>query len=171
MDSSQVLVPKEIDYSEPCLRCIASPLQYDKKRDRFRINAILPPPDRDRNDVSLCRERYIPSFDIVVDRGRSIKMGESVFCGIASFTREDVKAVNEEYKGSIVNADIEYAPMHGESYVSTDIDVYVNDPNVDKPDHAELRYSVPYNKTDILNTSFREYANALIKRLRMVYTM
>lgn len=170
MDSGQIIIPKEIDYSESCLRCIASPLQYDKKRGRFRINAILPPPNRDRNDVSLSRESYVTSFETIVDRGKSIKMGDSEFYGIASFTRADVKIVNEEHKDSVVNADIVYAPMHGDSYVSPEIDVYVNDPNVDKPDHAELRYSVPYNKTDILNTPFREYANSLIKRLTMVYT-
>ncbi len=126
---------------------------------------MLPPPDKDRNDVSLSRLNYITSIDVCIARGEALKMGNNIFCGIASFTREDVSDVNEEMKDSRVQADIEYAPMHLDSYVDPALDVYVDDPNVDKSDHAELRYRISYNRTDLVNTQFRAYANALIKKL------
>lgn len=169
MEKNRILIPKQIEDSEPCLRCLTSPLQYNFKKGKFNINAILPPPDRDRNDVSLSRLKYITSIDVCIARGEGLKMGSSTFCGIASFTRNDVSKVNTEMTDSIVHADIVYAPMHLDSYVDPTIDVYVDDPNVDKSDHAELRYSIPYNRNDVVNTLFRAYANALIKKLEIVY--
>ena len=59
--------------------------------------------------------------------------------------------------------------MHGDEYVSLEVDVFVNDPNVDKPDHAELRYNQAYNRNDVINTPFRVYAYELIKRLKIEY--
>lgn len=169
MEPKRILIPKHIEASEQCLRCLTSPLQYNFRRKRLNHNAVLPPPDRDRNDVSLSRLNYITSIDVCIARGEALKMGDNIFCGIASFTRKDVSDVNEEMKDSKVQADIEYAPMHLDSYVDPTIDVYVDDPNVDKSDHAELRYSIPYNRTDVVNTQFRAYANALIKKLEIVY--
>lgn len=169
MEPKRILIPKYIEDSEPCLRCLTSPLQYNFRRKKFNPNAVLPPPDRDRNDVSLSRLKYIASIDVCIARGEGLRMGNNTFCGIASFTRKDVSEVNEEMKDSTVQADIEYAPMHADSYVDPAIDVYVDDPNVDKSDHAELRYCIPYNRTDVVNTQFRAYANALIKKLEIVY--
>lgn len=164
-----MLIPKIIDDSEICLRCLTSPLQYNLKKGKFNPSAILPPPDRDRNDVSLSRLKYITSIDVCIERGESIPMGSNSFCGIASFTRKDVFDVNEITKDSIISADIVYAPMHRDGYVPLEVDVYVDDPNVDKPDHAELRYNQAYNRNDVVNTPFRVYANELLKRLKIEY--
>lgn len=162
-------IPKIIEDSEICLRCLTNPLQYNLKKGRFQPSAVLPPPDRNRNDVSLSRLKYISSIDICIERGESIQMGNSTFCGIASFTRGDVSDVNKITKDSIISADIEYAPMHQDKYISLDVDVFVDDPNVDKPDHAELRYNQAYNRNDVVNTPFRIYANELMKRLKIEY--
>lgn len=169
MESQPMLIPKTIDDSEICLRCLVNPLQYNLKKGRFQPSAVLPPPDRDRNDVSLSRLKYISSIEVCIKRGESIPMGSNTFCGIASFTRRDVSEVNTITNDSIVSADIEYAPMHQDEYVPLSVDVFVEDPNVDKPDHAELRYNQPYNRNDVVNTSFRIYANELIKRLKIEY--
>lgn len=164
-----MLIPKIIEDSEICLRCLTNPLQYNLKKGKFQPSAVLPPPDRNRNDVSLSRLKYINSIEICIERGESIQMGNNSFCGIASFTRKDVSDVNEITKDSIISADIEYAPMHQDKYVPSGVDVFVNDPNVDKPDHAELRYNQAYNRNDVVNTPFRIYANELMKRLKIEY--
>ena len=163
------IVPKHIEDSEPCLRCFFTPLQFKFGKRKFNANVILPPPNKGRNDVSLSRRNYISSIDVCIMRGEGLRMGDSTFCGIASFTKRDVFDVNNEMGELVVRADVEYAPMHLDSYVDTTIDVYVNDPNVDKPDHAELRYNFPCNKQDVINTQFRAYANALVKKLQIVY--
>lgn len=124
--------------------------------------------NQNRNDVSLSRQNYIQSIDVCIDRGKSISPDKNTFIGLVCLTRADVFETNKERENSPIKADIEYAPMHGEEYVDTSIDLFVNDPNADKSDHAELRYNIPYNKSDIVNTPFREYAHALMKKLKEI---
>ena len=168
MDAKKVLIPKEISIDEPCLRCIYSPMQYSRSKRKLRENAILPPPNRNRNDVPLSRRNYITGLEVCINRGRGIVMGENQFCGIACFTKADVYQVNGDVD-ELIRSDVVYAPMHLDEYVDPTIDVYVGDPNVDKGDHAELRYSRCYDKTDVVYTSFRKYAQSLVSKIKMIY--
>jgi len=95
-------------------------------------------------------------------------MGENQFCGIASFTKADVYQVNDD-DDKTIQADVVYAPMHHDKYVNETVDVYVGDTNVDKGDHAELRYNRCYDKTDVVCTSFRKYAQSLVSKMKMIY--
>lgn len=168
METDHVLIAREISSDEPCLRCVYSPLQYSESKRRLKPNAVLPPPRRDRNDVSLSRLRYISSIEVCIGRGRDILMGENRFCGIASFTRGDVWQVNGIVDETVV-ADIVYAPMRGDRYVDTTVDIYMDDCSIDKGDHAELRYNRPYNSDDVVNTALRRYATQLVRRMTIVH--
>ena len=102
-------------------------------------------------------------------------MGENQsFIAIASITRKDVLdnnnwAETKDEKG-IYNgtfADIYYAPMHANQYVSLEVDIYSNDSNCDLPAHADLRYDSELNGT--VQTRMRQYASRLVKKMEIVY--
>ena len=161
-----VLIPKVVDYDEPCIRCLTDPLFYNFKKKKFNPNAVLPPANKDRRDVSLFRLRYT-SMDVCKERGEALAVKiKNSFCGLASWTLKDVKDTNTEQQNTGINADIVYSPMHDEEYVDPKMDVYVADPDIDLPDHADMMYNIPYNKSDVVNTPFRMYANSLLKRVK-----
>lgn len=168
------LVSKEISSDELCLRCVYHPLQISSK-GQLRREALLPPPNKGRNDVSLLRSAYMP-LEECIRHGENTQMGEGQsFMAIASITRQDVLENNEwartkDEKGNVngTSADIYYAPMHGEQYVSLDIDVHINDSNCDLPAHADLRYDSNLDGT--VQTRMRQYASLLVKKMNMVYS-
>jgi len=173
MKDKRKLVPKEIFTDELCLRCIYHPLHFSN--GKLKREALLPPPNKERNDVSLLRYSYMP-IEKCIEHGQQTQMGGSQsFVAIASITRKDVLENNEwaklkDAKG-IFNgtfADIYYAPMNANQYVSLDIDVYTNDSNCDLPAHADLRYDSNLNGT--VQTRLRQYASQLVKKMNVVYT-
>lgn len=172
MKNKGELVLKNISLDEPCLRCIYHPLHFSS--GKLRREALLPPPNKGRNDVSLLRNTYITIEDCI-KHGRNTQMGENQsFMAIASITRKDVLDNNNwaetrdekgDYNGT--SADIYYAPMHANQYVSLEVDIYSNDPNCDLPAHADLRYDSELNGT--VQTRMRQYASRLVKNMKIVY--
>lgn len=121
-------------------------------------------------DVSLFRLNYT-HIDVCKERGEVLasRIKDNTFCGLASWTKNDVREVNEELIDLGISADIVYSPMHDEKYIDLTTDVYVGDPDVDLPDHADMVYNIPYDKSDVVNTQFRMYANSLLKRVKIEY--
>ncbi len=166
------VIDKEISLTEPCLRCLHSPLNYSNRKGKVLPNAVLPPPNRGRNDASLFRKNYLNKNwrEVCEERGRSIKMGESIlFTAIGELTRQDVMEINFECSDLPVEADIEYAPMHNGCYIDIDTDICVDDNKYDMPDHAELRYNCTYEYVEPIKTHLRVYATKLAKRLKVVH--
>jgi hypothetical protein len=172
MKNKGKLVAKEISLDELCLRCIYHPLHISN--GKLKREALLPPPNRDRNDVSLLRHTYTSIEDCIKHGERTQMGGAQSFIAIASIIRKDVLDNNEwaQTKDGMGNingtcADIYYAPMHANQYVSLEIDVYANDSNCDLPAHADLRYDAVLNGT--VQTRLRQYASRLVKRMNIVY--
>lgn len=167
------LVPKEISSDEPWLRCIFHPLHFSN--GKLKREALLPPPNRGRNDVSLLRNMYMPLEDCI-KHGRSTQMGMGQsFIAIASVTRKDVLENNDwaktKDKTGCFNgtfADIYYAPMNANQYVSLEVNVYSKDSECDLPAHADLRYDSNLDGT--VQTRLRQYASQLVKKMHIVYT-
>ena len=168
-----ILVPKDIAPDEPCLRCIFSPLHIDSK-GKIKREALLPPPRKNRNDVSLLRQNYM-SLDKCIVHGKRTNMGEGqFFMAIAAITLNDVIENNQwaltSSNNSIPNgtsAMIYYAPMTNGEYVSMEVDVYSEDSEIELPAHADMRYDS--NLDEIVQTRMRQYASRLVKKMNMIY--
>jgi hypothetical protein len=83
---------------------------------------------------------------------------------------ENELSKNESKEVSPIVSDIVYGPMHQGKYV-LDRDVYVDDPVVDLPMHADLRYNIPYphpNGGEVA-TRMRKYARALAAKMQTIY--
>lgn len=168
-----VLVPKEILQDEPCLRCIFHPIHINSKGE-IKREALLPPAHKNRNDVSLFRQNYM-SIDKCIAYGKNIKMGpEQAFIAIASITLGDVLENNKWASTPSANntlngtsAMIYYAPMTNGEYVNIEVDVYSEDPEIDLPAHADMRYDS--NLDGSVQTRMRQYASRLVKKMNMVY--
>ena len=172
MQNKGCLVLKDIAPSEICLRCIFQPL-YIKSNGLLKREALLPPPNRNRNDVSLLRQNYM-SLEECISHGKNTHIDKQSFVAIASITRKDVQANNlwahaKDSTGYVngTTADIYYAPMSNGKYISLDIDVFSNDPDVDLPAHADLRYDSVLSGT--VQTRMRQYASELVKKMRTIY--
>lgn len=163
-----LLVPKSIALDEPCVRCVMHP--YGFKKNKIQKEALMPPPQK--TDVSLLRLRYTTK-EFCVLHGRSMQNG--TFRCLATLTMQDVTDENELSKNESkevppIVSDIVYGPMHQGKYV-LDRDVYVNDPVVDLPMHADLRYNIPYphpNGGEVA-TRMRKYARALAAKMQTIY--
>jgi len=156
------LIPEHIDGEEPCVRCILHPMMYSESKQKFRREALLPPPNR--NDVSLLRLNYT-TIDFCAEHGKSIAKENVHYVGLVSITRNDVLSVNREQK-DCVSADIVYGPMHQDKYV-LDRPVYVDDPSVDLPMHADLKYNKALEAGEV-RTLMRLYADKLMKKIRII---
>lgn len=168
-----VLVPREIMLDEPCLRCIYHPLHIDSK-GVIKREALLPPAHKNRNDVSLLRQNYM-SIEQCVAHGRKTNMGpQQNFIAIASITLNDVIENNRWALTSLTNnppngtsAMIYYAPMTNGEYVNMEVDVYSEDPKIELPAHADMRYDS--NLDGSVQTRMRQYASRLVKKMSTVY--
>lgn len=170
------LVDKTIDDEELCVRCIHHPLMYSASKNKLKEEAFQP--KWDERDASLLRLRYCDE-DFCVAHGQTIEIKGSTFVGLATIRPIDVKAVNEwsetdeskmiydgvEEKPNGMKAQIVYAPMNGNDYVDTTIDVYTES-EVSLPMHADLRYNDPLN--DDVKTRIRHYARKLASIAKFV---
>lgn len=168
-----VLVPREIMPDEPCLRCIFHPLHIDSK-GVIKREALLPPAHKNRNDVSLLRQNYMP-IEQCIAHGRKTNMGsQQNFIAIASITLNDVVENNQWALTSSTNNDpngtsamIYYAPMTNGEYVNMKVDVYSEDPNIELPAHADMRYDSSLDGS--VQTRMRQYASRLVKKMSIIY--
>ncbi len=96
------------------------------------------------------------------------------FIAIASITLNDVMENNQWALTSTKNnepngtsAMIYYAPMTNGEYVNMEVDVYSDDPNIELPAHADMRYDSKLDGS--VQTRMRQYASRLVKKMNMVY--
>ncbi|MEE3484119.1 MAG: hypothetical protein VZQ98_07355 [Bacteroidales bacterium] len=169
-----ILVSKEIMQDEPCLRYIFHPLHIDSK-GKIKREALLPPAHKSRNDVSLMRQNYM-SIDKCIAHGKNTNMGsQQSFIAIASITLGDVLENNQWAATSSAttppngtSAMIYYAPMSNGEYVNIEEDVYSEDPKIEFPAHADMRYDS--NLEGSVQTRMRQYASQLVKKMKMVWS-
>ena len=161
-----MLVLKELDSSEECIRCVLHPLIYSKSQQKLRREAMHPP--RGSNKVSLLRLDYTEEgLPFCIRHGKALSVKGQTFVGLASITPQMVNECSEGVlKPYLLKAEVVYAPMHKGEYVDRTIDVYTQDPNVDLPKHADLTYN---NEEDgDVKTELRMFANELVKRANFV---
>ena len=163
MKDEEVIVSKQISDDEVCIRCIYSPYHIDSK-GKIKRDALLPP--KFQNDISLLREKYM-SLEKCVEHGSKISGEKKKLVALASITRKIVKINNEKFFGEIY-ADIYYAPMNKGEYVDIHIDIHLNDPNVDLPAHADLKYDDSLVKEELVKTKLRQYASSLVKQMQKI---
>ena len=149
---------------------------YSASKNKLKEEAFQP--KWDERDASLLRLRYCDE-DFCVAHGQTIEIKGSAFIGLATIRPIDVKAVNEwsesdesmmkydgaEEKSNGIKAQIVYAPMNGNDYVDTTIDVYTES-EISLPMHADLRYNDPLN--DDVKTRIRHYARKLASKATFV---
>lgn len=164
-----MIVPKEIDENEDCIRCVVHPLMYSESKDRLKEPAVLPKPGD--NKVSLLRLKYtVDGTDFCVHHGLSLASGSSSFVGLAKICPKNVAECNvvsrKLQSHNPISAEIVYAPMSGGNYLPNDTVVDTEDDGVDLPMHADLTYSNIDNREGEVKTSLRMYAKELLKRVK-----
>lgn len=156
-----MLIPKSLDFSEECIRCIYHPLMYSEHLQKLKREAFLPP--QNSNKVSLLRLKYTSGgYDFCVRHGKSLLMRKQFFLGLAKITPKMVKVCEEDVLVKHgLSAEIIYAPMNNGEYIDTSVDIYTDDTNIDLPMHADLTYS-KIGKGEV-QTLLRMFANELAK--------
>lgn len=171
---NRVAVDKHILPEEECVRCVLHPYHIHSNQ-KLRQDAFIP--RQDDNRVSLLRIRY-SSIDFAHSHGRRIaERGKNCrYVGLVSITRQIVEEVNswakskesgvkDGYESNGIEADIVYAPMiNDEEYASVEETIYLDDPNVQLPMHADLTFSEKCDKE--VQTRMRQYARELVKRVQ-----
>lgn len=165
MSEEKTILPKQINEDEPCVRCVFHPYHIDSKGN-IKREAFLPP--NGKNDVSLFRLNYM-SLDKCIEHGNGMSSSGKKFLAIASITQKDVSDNNnlEQNQKNGISADIYYAPMNKGNYVDKNLDVYIDDPNIDLPAHADLKYNKNLDGT--VKTELRQYAASLAKKMELIY--
>lgn len=173
---THVLIPKEIDEDEPCIRCVPSSKMH---RGKFKDDAMLP--REGRNDVSVLREKYT-TIDFCVEHGKSIDKKTHKLGALVRFSQKLVDEVNEwaqTKESEVVDANtkktsvcgmkghLEYSPMDGEDYVDKEKDYYIDSP-ISLPMHADLIFEEPLER-GLVRIKMRKYGNELIKRSQKAY--
>ncbi len=153
--------------SEICIRCVYHPIHI-KSNGQIKREALLPM--KGGTDVSLLRKEYM-SIEQCIEHGKNINMNGNTFTALASITRADVEQNNvwaqEQEDLSDIGADIYYAPMHNNEYVSLEKDVYTDDEeNCNLPAHADLKYNTNYDlENDEVKTKLRKFVSSLVKKM------
>lgn len=172
---NHILIPKEIERDEPCIRCV---LPSKMHKGKFKDEAMLP--RLSQNDVSLLREKYT-TLEFCVEHGKRIDSQTHQLGALLRLSQSDVDEVNDwaQSEASIVEnhetktkaicgmrAHIVYSPMDGDEYVSLSEDYYT-DSLISLPMHADMLFEEPLEK-GFVRTRMRKFANELIKRCQKV---
>lgn len=100
-------------------------------------------------------------------------MRDQHFYGLSSITSNIVRNNNNTLSslGNNIQAGIRYAPMHNNNYIQEDVDIYLDDPLINLPMHADLAYNQERKKeVGEVSTKLREYANELMKHVKYAMT-
>lgn len=170
---NRIAVDKNILPDEVCVRCLLHPYHIHSNQ-KLRSEAFVP--RQNENRVSLLRIRY-SSMDFAQEHGR--KIAERVnahYVGLVALTRQIVADVNRwaqskesgvkgAYESNGIEADIVYAPMiNDKEYASFEETIYLDDPEVKLPMHADLTFPEKCDKE--VQTRMRQYARELVKRVQ-----
>lgn len=172
----RVVVDKAILPDERCVRCVVHPFHV-KKGHKLRPEAFLP---RSASDgVSLLRLRYC-NESFAFRHGLGLVRDGARLDGLAIITQNLVSEVNSWAQGEAskqegcwrtngLSAEIKYAPMKNDhEYASLSDDVFLDDPNVLLPMHAELTFSGELEEDEI-RTRMRQYSRELAKRAQSAF--
>lgn len=162
------LVPRNISEDEPCVRCVMHPMMFSESKQRLKKEAVLPAPQK--KDVSLLRLNYT-NLKFCIFHGKKLSNNNAVFKCLATLYAKHLLELNEltdskNVQWAGIKAEIKYGPMHKGKYV-LDKDVYVEDPSVELPMHADLTYNV-INEGNV-STRMRRYASQLVKKMEVIY--
>lgn len=156
-----MLMPKTIESDEPCVRCIFHPMMCSEHKRSLKREALLSA--KNKREVLLLRLRYTTQ-EFCINHGKTLQMKGNTFCCLATITKIDIEEVDT---GDGVSCNLRYAPMHKGEYVGEQA-VYVADPNVDLPMHADMIYNQPLEEGSV-QARMRKYASQLIKRMKVIY--
>lgn len=171
------IVDRRILKDEECVRCVLHPF-HAKSNQTLKPDAFMPPQGDGR--VSILRLKY-SSLEFAKEHGRRIEKerANSQFMGLAVLTQQVVDEVNiwskssasgvvNGYKSNGIVAEIVGSPMKNiTEYVPDEEPVYLDDPEIEFPMHADLTYS---EKCDGgVKTRMRQYAHELVKRIQKDY--
>lgn len=147
------------------------------KKKAFKHSAVLPP--KDDSVVSILRLRYCKE-EFTIQHGKHLEevIPGQRFHGIMKVTQNDINAINEWAMSEEsclngvegvngINAHIISSPMiNDDDYVGCDVEVYLEDPTIRYPMHAEIKYPMNHTVELQVQTRLRNYANELLKRLQ-----
>jgi hypothetical protein len=153
-----MVVARVVSSDEILIRGIVTPLFFDKKRKVLKHPAFLPPPNRNRCDVSLLRLRYTTDT-FCKKHSKTLTIGNSIYWGLARFKPEDIDEINQannfSYSVSILATPLdENFVLVPENTVVT-----VNDPGL--PMHADMIYSTAMEGE--VQSEMRKFAEELIR--------
>jgi hypothetical protein len=152
-------IPFNVLDKELLIRGIVHPMYYSNSNQAIKREAFLPPSNS--CDVSLLRRLYT-NDDFCKERFAKLKLGDSIYCGIATFFMFHV----EEIKNTIVVAErvevtVKGTPLDDKGNYITTPPVYKKNPGT--PMHADLVYESPILKGQP-NTKHRKFASKLAKK-------
>ncbi len=139
-------------------------------KQKLNFEALLPPPCS--CNVSVLRLSYA-DLNFCVQHGCTIKMKDQDFYALCSITKNIINKNNkwaqskESKLNNITNqirAEIIYAPMNNNKYVSKTVDIYADDKTVELPMHAEIIFNVPNIKDQ--KSRLKSYARELLKHIK-----
>lgn len=151
-------IPLHIHAEELLVRGIVHPMFYSNSKARLKREAFLPPPTK--QDVSLLRREFSPHDTFCKNHCKSIKVGNSSYCGMATFLARHVDETNRDNDN--VSLAVKATPIdeHGQ-YVEEGLEVFSESPGL--PMHADLLYSVPAPIQGQPSTIHRMMADRLLK--------
>ena len=170
------LIPKEIAYDEPCIRCV---MPSKMKKGIIRNDAFLPL--EHGTGASVLRLNYT-TIDFCIEYGMSLDKEKHRLGALLKFSQREVdkinewaqsdasKIKNEETGTESVNgtcAHLIYSPMDGKDYVDPEKDYYT-DSCISAPMHADLEFNEPLER-GFVRIRMRQYNNQLIKLCKKAF--
>lgn len=152
-----MIVPRVVASDEILIRGIVTPLFFDKKRNVLKHPAFLPPPNKNRCDVSLLRLRYTTDT-FCKKHSKTLTIGTSIYWGLAGFKPQHVEQINQannfSYSVSVLATPLD----ENFKIVPEDTIVTVSDPGL--PMHADMLYSAAMEGE--IQSEMRKFAEELI---------
>ncbi len=149
-------IPLKISKNELLIRGVLHPIFYSNSKNKLKREAFLPPPNKE--DVSILRHKYTDDH-FCKSHSKALKIGESNYCGIATFINNHINILNDDLSLSI-KANTKASPIDENNNYRIDNPIYKTDSGL--PMHADLIYAEKLIKGEP-NTKHREYAEKLSK--------
>ena len=152
-------IPLNIQAEELLIRGIVHPMFYSNSKGKLKREAFIPPPQK--QDVSILRRLYAPDDSFCKNHCKSIAIGDSTYCGMATFLSQHVDEVNIGVPYEIA-VSVKATPIdENENYVGDGLEVFLD--SLGLPMHADLLYNVPTPPQGQPATLHRVLANKLVK--------
>lgn len=130
-------IPRSIAPAEALVRGIVHPLFYSRSKNRFKPEALLPPPGR--TDVSVLRLSYTQAA-FCKHHCRGLHIAGSIYVGLAVLLASAVADAAQQPNADPVR--VEASPLDADNRpVPANVAPGTADPGL--PMHADLMYSTP----------------------------